>query len=414
MKTAIMTVGNELVTGRIRDKNAAVIAKGIHAQGWQVIAVVSVGDNKQDMAWALNGLLSRADAVIVTGGLGPTADDVTTAAVAEILGLPLYRDEAVLRRIMDLFAARGLKWTENNAKQAYFPAGARIIPNPVGTADGFALRHGEGLIVVIPGVPSEAARMFAEGVLPLLRETFPGRAKAVASRTFKLFGLSEAAVDEALSGLDPAGRGVEIGFYPEFPENHLVVTARADDAAEASRRLEETCREVETLLRRYVFAYDEDTLEGVVSSLLMERGLTLAIAESCTGGLITDRLTDVPGSSAFLIQGIVAYSNRAKMALLGVPEEVLLAHGAVSDQTAVLMARGVRAAAGTDLGLSVTGIAGPTGGSEEKPVGTVYMALADNERSLCRRYRFRWNRRRNKIISSQAALILLKDYLMGE
>jgi len=140
MKTAIMTVGNELVTGRIRDKNAAVIAKGIHAQGWQVIAVVSVGDNKQDMAWALNGLLSRADAVIVTGGLGPTADDVTTAAVAEILGLPLYRDEAVLRRIMDLFAARGLKWTENNAKQAYFPAGARIIPNPVGTADGFALR----------------------------------------------------------------------------------------------------------------------------------------------------------------------------------------------------------------------------------------------------------------------------------
>jgi len=171
---------------------------------------------------------------------------------------------------------------------------------------------------------------------------------------------------------------------------------------------------VETRLRRYIFAYDEDTLEGVVSSLLMERGLTLAVAESCTGGLITDRLTDVPGSSAFLIQGIVAYSNRAKMALLGVPEEVLLAHGAVSDQTAVLMARGVRAAAGTDLGLSVTGIAGPTGGSEEKPVGTVYMALADNERSLCRRYRFRWNRRRNKIISSQAALILLKDYLMGE
>lgn len=412
MKTGIITIGNELTSGGIQDTNTAFIAREFHLQGWQVVATMSVGDDEAMIKQALDFVLPLTDAVVITGGLGPTADDITTAAVARAFNLPLYTDEVVLNHIKAIFSRYGLKWTENNAKQAVFPQGAQILDNPVGTAAGFSLRvHGK-VLAVIPGVPVEVTRMLPEVVLPLLCRSFPEEARYLAVRTLKLFGLGEAAVDQAIAGIDLSGLGV--GFYPRFPENHLVLSARDAVEAAAWLRVKKAGEEIRKRLGSYIFAYDEETLEGVVAGLLKEQGRTVSVAESCTGGLITDRLTDIPGSSMYLERGLVTYSNRSKTELLGVTEDILQKHGAVSEETARLMAEGVRRLAGSDLGLATTGIAGPDGGSETKPVGTVFIALADGVETNCRKFSYRWNRRRNKIIASQAALIMLKRYLTGE
>ncbi|MDQ5984596.1 MAG: Nicotinamide-nucleotide amidohydrolase PncC [Syntrophus sp. SKADARSKE-3] len=414
MKVAILTIGNELISGRTQDANTAFIARTCHFRGWPVVAALSVGDNDADIKEALTFTLARADAVIVTGGLGPTADDITTAAIARAFGLSLYTDEAVLAALKGMFAQFRFTWTENNAKQAAFPDGAEVLPNPVGTAAGFALRRDGRVIIVMPGVPREVNRMWPERAVPLLTAAFPDTVAHVVTRTIKTFGLSEASVDEKLSDVDFTGAGVAVGFYPNFPENHIVLTVRNDGEAEAQKTLAWAQGEVEKRFHEYIFAYDSDTLEGIIARLLTEKGLTLAVAESCTGGMVTDRITDVPGSSVFLERGLVTYSNAAKTDLLDVPATIIEKYGAVSEQTARLMAEGVRKRAGTDLGLSTTGIAGPGGGSEEKPVGTVFMALADSSRTICRKYAYRWDRRRNKIITTQAALLLLKRHLTGE
>ena len=414
MKIGILTIGNELTSGRIQDTNSSLIARTMQEQGWAVAGMISVGDDDGAIRDALAHLLARVDAVIVTGGLGPTADDITTAAVAKAFGLGLYSDPAVLAHIRRRFEKFRLPWTENNAKQAVFPEGAEIIPNPNGTAAGFALRREGRIVAVIPGVPAEARRMLPEGVIPLLRKAFPEAALHVETLTFKLFGLPEAAVDEAMADADLAGLGVGIGFYPNFPENHLVLTARESFADAAGEKLREAGSRVEARLGKYIFAKGEESLAGNVAGRMTERKLTLAVAESCTGGLITDRLTDIPGSSAFFERGVVTYGNAAKTALLGVPEAVIREYGAVSAETARRMAEGVRKSAGTDLGLAVTGIAGPSGGTEAKPVGTVFIALACGGTTVCRPYAFRWERRRNKVMASQAALLMLWRYLTGE
>jgi len=414
MKIGILTIGNELTSGRIQDTNSAMISRAMQGQGWAVAGMMSVGDDDSAIHDAFAYLLARVDGVIVTGGLGPTADDITTAAMAKAFGLGLYSDPAVLAHIRGIFEKRGFRWTENNAKQAVFPKGAEIIANPTGTAAGFALRREGRIVAVIPGVPAEARRMLFEGVIPLFRKAFPEAVLHVKTFTFKLFGISESAVDEAMADADLAGLGVGIGFYPNFPENHLVLTAREASAEAAGEKLREAGKRVEARLAKHIFAYGEETLAGNVARRITERKLTLAVAESCTGGLITDRLTDIPGSSVFLERGIVTYSNAAKTALLGVPEAVIREHGAVSAETARLMAEGVRKSAETDLGLAVTGVAGPSGGTEAKPVGTVFIALADGGKTICRPYTSRWDRRRNKVFASQAALLMLWRYLLGE
>lgn len=414
MKIGILTIGNELTSGRIQDTNSALISRAMQEQGWAVAGMISVGDDDDAIHDALDHLLARADAIIVTGGLGPTADDITTAALAKAFGLGLYSDPAALAHIRAIFEGRGLRWTENNAKQALFPEGSEIIANPAGTAAGFALRREGRIVAVIPGVPVEARRMLVEGVIPLFRKAFPGAALHVETFTFKLFGLPESAVDEAMADADLAGLGVGIGFYPNFPENHLVLTVREVSADVAGEKLREARAMVEARLGKHIFAYGEETLAGNVARRMVAENLSLAVAESCTGGLIADRLTDIPGSSAFFERGVVTYSNGAKTGLLGVPEAVIRDHGAVSAETVRLMAEGVRKSAGTDLGLAVTGIAGPTGGTEAKPVGTAFIALADGKTTFCRPYAFRWDRRRNKVMASQAALLMLWRYLTGE
>ncbi|MCX7816349.1 MAG: competence/damage-inducible protein A [Syntrophales bacterium] len=413
MNVGILTIGNELTTGRIVDHNAAMIAREVHQKGWRTVAIESVGDNFTDIEYGLRFLLERADVIVITGGLGPTQDDITTEAIARFFNLPLYTEENVLAHIKNLFASRNLPWTENNAKQARFPIGAEIIPNTTGTAPGFALYREQKLIAVIPGVPSEAAQMFSSGVLPLMKRFFPESTGFTFSRTYKTFGLTESRIDEILKDVKDDD-GIEIGFYPIFPENHVVITVKDSSETIAFQKFQRVCSEVENRLSSYIFATDEETLEQVVASKMIKKGLTLSVAESCTGGLIADHLTDVPGSSAFFERGLIAYSNTAKVEILGVPETTIERYGAVSEETARLMAEGIKKISRTDLGLSTTGIAGPTGGTDVKPVGTVYIALADDKDTFVRHYTFRWNRRRNKIIMAHSALMLLNNYLKGK
>lgn len=414
MKIAILIIGNELMSGRITDANSSFIAREVNLQGWCVEAIMAVEDNFASIKSRLDYLLPLADVVICTGGLGPTADDITTEAIARTFNLPLYTDDRVLSHIRDIFTKRNLVWVENNTKQAMFPQGAEVIDNPVGTAAGFALQVVGKWIFVLPGVPRETQRMFPEGAIPILRREFPQNEQYVARQTIKTFGLSEAAVDKSLADIDFAALGVNIGFYPVFPENHLVLISRQTSPEAAREKLKQACDEVAVRLQKYIFSYGEETLEEIVAGLLKEKKLTIAVAESCTGGLITDRLTDIPGSSEYLERAAVTYSNAAKISLLGVPAEIIERYGAVSEETARLMAEGVRKMAGTDLGLSSTGIAGPSGGSEMKPVGTVYLALSDGKQTVCRHHVYRWDRKRNKMFFSQSALLLLKSYLEGK
>ena len=411
MRIGILTIGNELMNGRTADTNSSFIAREMNLQGWQVEIMMSVGDDFDKIKTRLHYLLTLTDAVICTGGLGPTVDDITTAAVGKAFDLSLYTDEKVLAYLKEIFIRYNLRWTENNAKQALFPQGAEVIPNPVGTAAGFVLPIKDKLVFVIPGVPSETNRMLPEGVIPILRRYFPQLVQHTIKQTIKIFGLSEAAVDEKLAEVNFDALGVSVGFYPVFPENHLVLIARSDSQEQAQKNLQKAQDEVTARLKDYIFSYGERTLEEIIAAALTEKKLTLAVAESCTGGLIANRLTDISGSSVYFERGLVTYSNAAKSSMLSVPAAILEKHGAVSEETARLMAEGVRKLAGTDLGLSSTGIAGPTGGSKEKPIGTVYMALADATQTICLHHTFRWDRKRNKVVSSEAALMMLKNYL---
>ena len=342
MRIGILTIGNELMNGRTADTNSSFIAREINLQGWHVEIMMSVGDNFDAIKTHLHYLLTFTDAVICTGGLGPTADDITTSAVAKAFDLPLYTDEKVLAYLKEIFVRFNLRWTDNNAKQAVFPQGAEVIPNPVGTAAGFVLPVQEKLVFVIPGVPSETNRMLPEGVIPVLHRYFPQSVRHSIKQTIKTFGLGEGTVDQRLADVNFNALGVSVGFYPVFPENHLVLIARSDSREQAQKNMQKAVDEVTARLSDSIFGYSEQTLEEIIAVALTEKRLTIAVAESCTGGLITNRLTDVPGSSVYFERGLVTYSNEAKIQLLGVPAEIINKHGAVSEETARLMAEGVR------------------------------------------------------------------------
>jgi nicotinamide-nucleotide amidase len=410
VSAAILSTGDELTTGRIVDTNASWIADRLFEIGVDLACVVTVGDDRERLAWAWTQALARAEVVISTGGIGPTADDLTSEVVAAVLGRPLVEDAAEATRIRQIFAALGREMPANNLKQALVPEGAVIIPNPLGTDCGYRVVDGARHLVVLPGVPREMKPMLEAAVLPWLRGLHGGQ-EVYVSRTFQTFGATESALDEMVAGLvDPAeGR---LSFRASFPEISLrvVVRGRPDEAEARVERLAARLRE---RLGAHVYGEGQTTMEEVVGRWLGERGLTVAVAESCTGGLVGHRLTNVPGSSAYVLGAVVAYANSAKTALLGVRTETLRAHGAVSDETAAEMAAGVRRAFGAALGLSTTGIAGPDGGTPEKPVGTVHLGLAWDGGCVARRYQLWGTREWVKLLTSQVALDWLRRHALG-
>jgi nicotinamide-nucleotide amidase len=417
---AILSTGDEVVQGRIVDTNAAYIADRMARLGLDVVVQFTVGDYPERLEWAWRTALERADVIISTGGLGPTADDLTNETLGRVAGVKLVLDEEQADRIRRLFQSLGRPMPDNNLRQAMLPEGAVVVPNGLGTAPGYRLSIPVGarspVAVVLPGVPRELKPMLEESVEPWLAARL-GDGRSVVSRTFQTFGMSESAVDEAVADLiDPAeGR---VAFRASFPEISVRLTVIGEEG-EARERLRILGDRIAERLGPAVYAEGADTkMEAVVGDLLRSRKLHLTTAESCTGGLIGSRVTDVPGSSDYYAGGVVAYSNHLKEHLLGVSKTTLAMFGAVSEETACEMASGARKAAGADIAVATTGIAGPGGGTPENPVGTVAIALASagtngDELVLSKMYRLWGTRDWVKILTSQVALDWVRRHVLG-
>jgi len=414
-RAEIIAVGSELLQPPRQDTNSLYLTERLAGVGIEVRGKAVVGDNRAELESMLRSALTRAGLVILTGGLGPTDDDLTRDAVAAVLGMPLVEDAAVVQQIRERFARRGAVMPEVNRRQALVPDGAVVIENRHGTAPGLWIARDAQTLVLLPGPPGELRPMFDR----VVEEWLAPRTGAdrVYRRLLRICGRTESEVEEAVFPVyGPwAAQAMPIATTvltaPAQVELHLSV--RAEHAAAAGARLDEATGALIRVLGPDVFSVDGQSLEEVVGGLLRHGGQTVAVAESCTGGLVSSRLTDVPGSSAYVTFNAVCYSNDAKVRWLGVSAETLAAHGAVSEATALEMADGVRNRAGAQIGVGVSGIAGPTGGTDTKPVGTVVVAVTSAQTRVVRQYRFPFTRVRNKQFAAQMALDLVRRVLLG-
>lgn len=373
MNAEIIAVGTELLLGQIVNTNAQFLSQELAALGIGLYCQTVVGDNPARLTEAVRQALQRAEVIILTGGLGPTADDLTRETVAEAMGRPLQFDEQIWQVISARMQRFGRQIPENNKRQATVPAGATSLPNPNGTAPGIAIEADGQLVVLLPGPPREMQPMFLAEVRPrLVQMTGQG---VILSRSLRVIGVGESALDELISDLVAAQSNPTIALYAKLGEVEVRITAKAKEEPDARALIAPIEVEIRQRLGQAVYGVDQETLAGALGRLLVSRGWKLALAESCTGGLIGSMITAVPGSSDYFDRGYVTYSDEAKQQMLGIPAEVLATHGAVSAECAASMAAGARSASGADFGIAVTGIAGPAGGTPSKPVGTVFVAL---------------------------------------
>jgi nicotinamide-nucleotide amidase len=406
LKMAVLSIGDELLNGELSDTNTARIAGILGAHGYSLRESVTVGDIEADIEEALLELARKRDVIIVTGGLGPTADDITARSAARAFQRRLIINEQALELIRGHFRQQGQEMHPRNDKQALLPQKVTVLPNTRGTAPGFILRQNGRDIFFLPGVPAEMTAMLENSVLPHLRER-GGGAFPKGERILKVFGLSEPETEEILAAIN-LPEGVKVAFGVDFPMVHVKLRAGGEEAEDLLDRAEVPARRA---LGNFLVAVGTETLAGNVARLLTGAGLSLSLAESCTGGLISKLLTDIPGASAFLQRAAVTYANSAKEHWLEVPAAVLERDGAVSEACALAMARGIRRSAGTDVGLAVTGIAGPTGGTPQKPVGTVFLALAAEGMERVKGYRFGGGRDQVRLEAACMALELLRRFL---
>ncbi|MFX4260831.1 competence/damage-inducible protein A [Pelotomaculum propionicicum] len=412
MKAELIFTGTELLLGHILNTHAQYLGAKLSGMGIEVDLNTTVGDNRETMIDVLRQALDRSSLIIITGGLGPTTDDITVEVVAEVFGLPLILDQVSLKAIKRIFQSRSAIMPESNVKQAYFPRGAIILPNNVGTAPGAILEIGNKIVMMLPGPPHELTYMFEDAVTPYLAGK-TGGSEVIRYRVFKLTGISESAVQDLLKDLGGQGNP-GIAYMAKPGEIQVRISARGADSGQADALLADFAGKVRSRVEKYIFACDEAVLEELVGKLLLERGLSIGVAESCTGGLIAARLTDIPGSSAYFKGGVVSYSNEMKNRVLGVDIKILDSFGAVSRETAEAMAAGVRAGTGADLGLAVTGIAGPAGGTAAKPRGLVYVALAAGDITICRGHHFPGIRMAVRQGTVNASLNMVRQYLLDK
>jgi nicotinamide-nucleotide amidase len=410
MTCAVLCIGTELTRGELVNTNAAWLAAGLTDVGFEVLEDVVIDDHVPRIVATLTRLSRLAKVIVCTGGLGPTTDDLTSHAVAETLGVKLVRDEASLDAIRRRFEKAGRPMSETNTKQADFPEGAEILPNANGTAPGFVVRIGEALAFFMPGVPDEMTRMFEDHVVPRIRALAPRDTCQVRLRTF---GLPESVAGERLAGVEQTFPGVTIGYRAHFPEIEVKVLARHVSHAQARELCDRATSEVRRRLGDVVYGEADDTFAGVVGRALRAKGFTLAIAESCTGGLVGHMITREPGASDFLLVDAVTYANSAKTRLLGIDGDVIRGHGPVSAEVAAAMAEGVRRVAGADIALSLTGIAGPTGGTTNKPVGTVFVAVATSAGTTVSERHFHGDRLQIQMLAAYAGLSLVRQTSMN-
>jgi len=408
MRAELVCVGTELLLGETLNTNAQYLGQRLAHLGIDIYHQTVVGDNLQRACEVTARALERSDLVLMTGGLGPTMDDVTREVIAAVTGRALRRDPEVAGALAAQLKARGLRVSETQLRQALLPEGAEALPNPFGTAPGIWVEHEGRVICALPGPPTELREMFESQVEPRLRRRLPPGAPVLYRRILKVCGLPEAEVEDRVADLIAGQTDPTIAPYARSGEIHLRLATKAPDPETAAARFDPLEEEIRRRLGHHLFGRDDDTLAGVIGRILVERGLTLAAAESCTGGLLGARITDVPGSSAYFLLSAVTYSNEAKVRVLGVPRPVLERHGAVSEPVALAMAEGARRVVGADIGIGITGIAGPGGGTPAKPVGTVYVGLSWQHGQRCRRLNLRGSRAdiRNRTVTYALALLL--------
>ncbi len=418
MTVEIISVGTEILMGNIVNTNAAFLSEECVSLGLSCYHQQVVGDNHDRLKGAFELALSRADIVLVSGGLGPTEDDLTKETAAEVCGLELIEHKPSMDALKSYFAKRGMTLTENNYKQAYMPVGATVLANPNGTAPGVIIPYkdkekkssgkkseGEKYLILMPGPPGEMKPMFTDSVRPFLNKLSPG---TIYSVTVKETGIGESSAEELIKDLIDTQTNPTIATYAKTGEVHMRVSAMAENKKEAKKLISPVVKELKKRFGKHIFTTDESvSMEEAVIKRLKKKEYTLTCAESCTGGMLSARLINVPGASEVYKSGFVTYSNKAKRKFLGVSKKTLKQFGAVSEECAYEMAFGAAKAADADVAVSITGIAGPDGGTEEKPVGTVYIGLYVRGEATVRRYNFSGNRTKIRENTVAAALRML-------
>jgi nicotinamide-nucleotide amidase len=413
MDAHIITIGDEILIGQTLNTNAAYI--GGKLADIQVFVKKSsvVADQEQEILKEFKNCWENNDLVVVTGGLGPTHDDVTRQCIVKFFNTELVQNKDVLEEIKTMFAKRGREVTKVNEGQALVPKISKVIRNSRGTAPGFWIEKKNKIFIAMPGVPFEMKEMMENFVLPALKEKLKSPTEISLRKTLQTTGIPESELFEKLGNLNELLEGARLAFLPSQFGVKLRITAREKTDEEAKDKLTEIEQRIRSKVGRFIFSREEELLEEVVAKLLKERGLTISLAESCTGGGLANVLTNVSGASAYFERGIVSYSNASKVEILKVLEDTLAEHGAVSLEVARQMAEGVKSISGTDLGISITGIMGPTGATTDKPVGLVYIGLCDDKVCTAREFRFGDERIINKQRTIQAALDMIRKHLLG-
>ncbi|WP_372771975.1 competence/damage-inducible protein A [Mangrovibacterium sp.] len=413
MKAEIITIGDEILIGQIVDTNSAWMAEQLNLNGIEVFQITSVHDDHGHIMKALFDAESRTDLVLITGGLGPTKDDITKKCLCDYFQCGMHRDQKTLESVVERLSKRNITINRLNQDQALVPDACTVLQNSNGTAPGMWFEKNETIFVSMPGVPYEMMGIMEEEVLPRLRKS--GKLRSIYHQTVLVYGIGESMLAEQLETWENAlPQFIKLAYLPNQLMVRLRLSAYGESMDLLKQAVDEQIKELESIIPDHIFGYNDDTISAITGKLLQRTGSTISVAESCTGGNIAHRYTEVPGSSAYFKGGVVAYSNEVKMALLGVKAETLKAHGAVSREVALEMVQGVRKALDTDYAIATTGIAGPDGGTAEKPVGTVWIAIAGKNETQVECFRFLNNRERNIERSTQTALNMLRQLLLAE
>jgi nicotinamide-nucleotide amidase len=410
MRAEIIAIGSELLTPYRLDTNSLFLTDGLNQVGIRVVHKAVVGDSLDDMRASFRQALDRADLIVACGGLGPTDDDRTREAVADLLSRKLELNEGVLRHIQELFRRFGRVMPEINRRQAMVPEGATVIPNPRGSAPGLWIEASGHIVILLPGVPSELRAMFEQEIRPRL--TRLGHDERLFTRDLRITGLPESEVEQRVSPLYALYPDTETTILASPPGIQLHPRVWSRDPAQANQILDEMVKRMALALGEHLYSTEGEAMEEVVAGALTENRATIAVAESCTGGLLAERLTNIPGSSSYFLGGVVCYSNELKSSLVDVPAELIESKGAVSPEVALALADGIRKRTGATIGVGVTGIAGPGGGTPEKPVGLVHIGIADERGPRERRFQFPGDRERIRMHASQTALDSVRRYFL--
>jgi len=411
MNAEIISIGNEILGGNIVDTNANYIVKKLKEINLNVQHISAVGDEEKEIITQLKEAYQRSQIIITTGGLGPTEDDITFQSVARTFQLNLVKYPEAERHMVERISKIGVFVSPSNLKQSFLPEGSTCIINPYGTAPAMILEKEDRVIISLPGVPLEMKNLLSEQIIPFLQKKFPNL-EHLQSRIIRTSGLGESNLNDMIKDFILSNQRLNVGIYASPEDIQIQLNALSKTPEETKNILDKATEQLKVLLGDYIFGYNDESLEGVIGNLLKRKNLTLAVAESCTGGMLGGAITAVPGSSDYFKGGIISYDGEIKENLLGVPRSILINFGQVSEPTARAMAEGVRKMCNSDLSLSITGIAGPAGGSPEKPVGLVYIALADNEQVLVQKHQFHNDRQAIRLRSVRRALNMLRLYLI--